>query len=185
MARKPREDFPGAIHHVYARGNAQQDIYLDDHDRAVYLILLGQSVRRYRWHCLAFCLMDNHVHLLVETPSGNLGAGMQRLHGLYAQSFNKRHRRSGHLFQGRFGAVRMKTDAQLLVTARYILRNPVEAGLCRDAADWPWSSHPAVLARGAPAWLNTARLLAYFGTDGGDPRRRYAAYVRGSDPLTA
>ena len=177
MARKPREEAPEAVHHAYARGNGHQAVFLDDDDRVVYLTLLGQVVARYRWRCLAFCLMRNHVHLLVETPAAGLGAGMQRLHGVYAQSFNRRHRRSGHLFQGRFGAVRMETDAQLLQTARYIARNPVEAGLCDDPAHWPWSSHAAAIAAIAPAWLDTARLLARFGADGGDPLRRYADFV--------
>ena len=184
MARKPRQDVPDAVHHAYARGNGRLDIFLDDDDFFVYLTLLGQVVTRYRWRCLAFCLMHNHVHVLVETPAAGLGAGMQRLHGCYAQGFNKRHRRSGHLFQGRFGAVPMESDAQLLQTARYIARNPVEAGLCDDPAHWPWSSHAAAIAAIAPAWLDTPRLLQYFGADGGDPLRRYADYVRGSDPLT-
>ena len=165
------------MHHAYARGNGRQAVFFDDDDRVVYLTLLGQVVARFRWRCLAFCLMRNHVHLLVETPAAGLGAGMQRLHGVYAQSFNRRHRRSGHLFQGRFDAVRMETDAQLLQTARYIARNPVEAGLCDDPAHWPWSSHAAAIASVAPAWLDTARLLARFGADGGDPLRRYADFV--------
>jgi putative transposase len=177
MARNPREEAPGAVQHAYARGNRQQRIYLDDEDRWMYLALLGGVIKRSRWRCLSFCLMDNHVHLLVETPAAGLGTGMQRLHGLYAQWFNRRHRRSGHLFQGRFGSVQMASDAQLLETARYIARNPVEAGLCRDAADWPWSSHRAAVRDAAPVWLDTGRLLEYFGADGGDPLQRYLDMV--------
>jgi REP element-mobilizing transposase RayT len=152
-------------------------IYLDDADRERYLALLGQVVERHRWHCLAFCLMHNHVHLLIQTPEPDLGRGMQRLHGIYAQYFNRRHRRSGHLFQGRFGAVVMRSDAQLLMAARYIARNPVEAGLCRDAADWTWSSHVATIDSVRPRWLDTQRLLGHFGADGGDSLGRYVEFV--------
>jgi putative transposase len=169
------------MHHAYARGNNRQDIFLDCTDRVVYLTLLGQVVKRYRWRCLAFCLMRNHVHLLIETQVEVLGAGIHRLHGLYAQSFNKRHGRCGHLFQERFGSVPMESDQQILEVTRYIARNPVAAGLCADAADWSWSSHAAVLASGGPAWLDTGRLLEYFGQDGGDPLRRYADFVSKGD----
>ena len=99
MPRRPREELADAIHHVYARGNDRRAIYLDDGDRAAYLAMLGRVVVMKGWRCLAYCLMDNHVHLLIETPEPNLGSGMQRLHGLYAQSHNERHGRSGHLFQ--------------------------------------------------------------------------------------
>ena len=177
MPRKPREEFPGAVVHVYARGNRKQAIYVDDEDRVVYLRILGEVVRRQRWRCLAYCLMKNHVHLLIETPEPNLGSGMQRLHGLHAQQFNKRHRHSGHLFQGRYGAVVIKTDEQLLTVARYIVRNPVEAGLCENVDAWPWGSHAALVRGAAPRWLDSARLLAYFGAAGGDPRRRYDEFV--------
>jgi putative transposase len=178
MPRKLRNEFPGAVVHVYARGNRKQVIYVDDADRAVYLRLLGEVVVRQRWVCLAYCLMRNHVHLLVETPEANLAAGMQRLHGLHAQRFNKRHKHIGHLFQGRYGAVGMKTDAQLLQVARYIARNPVEAGLCRAAEAWPWGSHAAVMRGSGPAWLDSARLLGYFGAAGGEPHDRYEEFVR-------
>lgn len=171
------------MQHVYARGNAKQLIYLDDVDRRMYLSLLAQAVQRYGWRCLAFCLMDNHVHLMLETPLPNLARGMQRTHGLYAQSFNRRHRRCGHLFQGRFGSVLVTSDAQFLMTVRYIARNPVEAGLCDDAAEWPWSSHAALLAGACPAWLDSARLLGQLGADGGDPLRRYADLVGWTEPL--
>jgi putative transposase len=177
MPRRPREELAGAIHHVFARGNAKQAIYLDDADRERYLALLGRAVVRQRWRCLAFCLMDNHVHLLVETPVPNLGRGMQWLHSLYAQAFNQRHSRAGHVFQGRFGAVRMKSDAQLLLVARYIARNPVEGGLCGEPSDWPWSSHATGFEQPGPAWLDTPRLLDFFGAGGGEARRRYADFV--------
>jgi putative transposase len=169
----------GGVHHVFARGNGKRDIFFVDLDRVLYLRLLGQVVDRQRWRCLAYCLMDNHMHLLVETPEPNLGAGMGRLQGLYAQTFNRRHGRCGHVFGGRFGSVLVRTDAQLLAVAHYIALNPVEAGLCRDAAQWRWGSHAAVVNGGmVPAWLDVQRLLGYFGAAGGDPERRYAEFVR-------
>jgi putative transposase len=178
VPRKPREQFPGAVNHVFARGNRQQNIYLDDTDRERYLDLLEQVVIRYAWCCLAYCLMPNHVHILVETPEPNLAEGMQRLHSLYAQMFNKKHGHVGHVFQGRYGAVLMRTDAQLWTVARYIARNPVEAGLCERPGDWAWSSHAATVRGSSPAWLDAARLLGYFAATGGRPREQYAAFVR-------
>jgi putative transposase len=178
MARKPRNEFPGAVMHVFARGVRRHAIYVDDVDRHSYLALLGQVVVRQGWHCLAYCLMKNHVHLLLETPQPNLAAGMHRLHGLHAQAFNKRHRHTGHVFQGRYGAVAVRKDAQLLAVARYIALNPVEARLCAQPAEWPWGSHAAVIGGTAPRWLDVDRLLGYFGADGGDPGRRYVDFVR-------
>jgi REP element-mobilizing transposase RayT len=148
---------------VYARGNDQQAIFRHDGDRRIYLRLLGTVTVRRRWRCLSYCLMDNHVHLLLETPGGNLGAGMQQLQGNYAQSHNVRHRRSGHLFQGRYGAVRVTTDAQLWATAAYIARNPVDAGLCDRPEEYRWSSHGAWAEEREPVWLDRARLRWYLG----------------------
>lgn len=161
--------------HVFARGNDRRLIYRDDVDRRVYLTMLGGTVKQLRWRLLAFCLMDNHVHLLVETPEANLGQGIQRMHGLYGHEFNRRHRRSGHVFQGRYGAVRIKTDEQLWMAAAYIAMNPVAAGFCHAPEEWPWSSHRAVVGGKAPAWVDVSRLISYFESAGGDPRRRYAA----------
>jgi REP element-mobilizing transposase RayT len=177
VPRKLREEFPDAVHHAYARGVNRVVIFLDDEDRERYLALLGQAVERHGWHCLAFCLMHNHVHLLVKTPAADLGRGIQRLHGVYAQYFNRRHGRSGHLFQGRFGTKVMRTDAQLLLAARYIALNPVKAGLCREATQWRWSHHRAALNGSRPGWLDVPLLLEYFGVDGGDPLARYLDFV--------
>ena len=177
MPRKPREEVAGGVHHVYARGNDRRRIFHDDGDRHAYLELLGLVIARQRWQCLAYCLMDNHLHLLVETPEPNLGAGMQRLHGAYGRSFNCRHRRGGHLFQGRYGSVRLKSDAHLWTAAAYIAANPVDARTCTRPEEWPWSSHVLLLEGRAPAWLDSCRLLSYFGAAGGDPRLRYLAAV--------
>ncbi len=158
--------------HVFARGNDKGLIYRDDLDRTTYLRMLRGTIKQFRWRLLAYCLMDNHVHLLIETPEANLGAGMQRMHGLYAREFNSRHRRSGHLFQGRYGSVRIKTDEQLWAVAVYIAMNPVEAGLCRVPEAWPWSSHSMALSGAAPEWVAVTHLLGYFAAaEGSDPLR--------------
>jgi putative transposase len=157
MPRSPRENFEGTIHHVYARGVAGTDIYRDDLDRQLYLRLLAEVTVRFEWNCLAHCLMTNHVHLLVETPRANLAEGMQGLHGTYAQKFNWRHERSGHLFQGRYGETRIKSDAHLHTATMYIVRNPVEAGLCASPSDWRWLQYEAALTRqGIPLEPSTA-----------------------------
>jgi REP element-mobilizing transposase RayT len=160
------------VHHVYARGNRQQRIYLDDRDRSEYLRLLGEAVFDHEWRCLAFCLLDNHLHLVIETPQPNLGDGMQWLHGTYARIFNDRHRRSGHLFQGRFGAKPIRTDPQLWAVVRYVALNPVAAGVCSTPQQWPWGS-----CGRQPPWLDQARLLQYLGAAGGNPWRRYAQLI--------
>ena len=175
VTRKPREDEAGAVQHAYGRGNEKRPIFRDDVDRRHFLKCLGLVVEATDWLCLGFCLMDNHFHLLIETPRPNLAEGMHRLQTAYAKWFNERHGRVGHLFQGRYGSKRMRSEAQLWTTAAYIARNPVEAGLCGDPADWRWSSHRFVLDGHAPKWLAVDRLLWHFGGVGGDPRSVYAA----------
>ena len=145
--------------HVFARGNDRRLIYRDDADREMYLRMLRGTVKQQRWRLLAYCLMENHVHLVVETPQANLAVGMQRMHSLHAREFNARHRRSGHVFQGRYGAVPIKTDEQLAATAVYVAMNPVEAGLCTSPDEWPWSSRAAVSAGQRPDWIDVTRLV--------------------------
>lgn len=172
----------GAVHHVYARGNARRLIYLDDRDRQRYLDLLAHVVAAKDWACMAYCLMPNHVHLLIETLRPNLGDGMQWLHGRYAAMFNKRHATDGHLFQGRYGAVRVTSDAQLWTVSAYIARNPVAAGLCAKPHEWRWSSYAANVNRSAPAWLAADRLLSYLASFSGQRRRKPPRSVELSSP---
>ena len=177
VPRKPRDESAGAIHHVYARGNDRMAIFEDDRDRVAYLALLGDVVLRMGWRCLAYCLMPNHVHLLVETPEPNLGAGMCRLQGEYARRFNARHDRVGHLFERRYGSTRVKDDPQLWTVVAYIARNPVAAGLCDRPELWRWGSHTLMADEThGPAWLDVARLYAFLsglvGGPGGDAYRR-------------
>ncbi len=159
MSRKPRQEVAGGVFHVYARGNDRNDLFLDATDRRKYLSFLGRTVRRQRWFLLGYCLMPNHVHLLIETPEANLAPGMHRLHSPYAQVFNKRHGRVGHLFQGRYGAVQVTTDAYFATVVRYIAVNPVSSRLVELPCDWPWSSHRALAGReDPPPWLAVRRL---------------------------
>ncbi len=185
MARAPRSELAAGVHHVYARGNNRQAIFFDDVDRRTYLRILGRTVHLCEWRCLAFCLMLNHVHLLIETTRPNLGVGMHRAHGQYAQTFNRRHRRCGHVFQGRYGSVTVDDEAHFWTVAGYIAANPVAAGLCARPSEWHWGSYCAVMRGGAPSWLDEARLLAHLGASGGDPLRRYAelAQPKGDSPL--
>jgi putative transposase len=164
MPRPPRPLIAGGIYHVFNRGVAQLPIYLDTRDRVGFLDLLADVVDRGSWKCMAYCLMGNHFHLLVDTPNADLDRGMQRLEGVYAQHFNRRYERDGHLFHRRYGANPLDEDDVIRYVARYIVRNPVRAGICRQAGDWPWSSHRATLGHvRPPTFLAAESLLRLFG----------------------
>ena len=128
---------------MICRGNRRQSIFADDFDRDRYLWLLAAACRAGRWRVLAYCLMTNHVHLVLETPEGTLSRGMQLLSGRYAQAFNVRHGYAGHLFQGRFHAELVEDNGYGLELARYVDLNPVRAGAAARAAAWRWSSYRA------------------------------------------
>jgi putative transposase len=124
---------------VTTRGVARQPISRNDDDRRLFLVLLARVTRRTSWDCHAFCLMPNHHHLIVETHQDVLSVGLRQLNGRYAQAFNERHERSGHLFGDRFAAFVIRDEEHLRAATEYVLQNPVRAGLCRRAADWRWS----------------------------------------------
>ena len=145
MARPLRIEFPGAVYHVTSRGNARQKIYRNDEDRETFLATLGWVVERFGWICHSYCLMDNHFHLLIETPLPNLSRGMRQLNGVYTQKFNRRHNRVGHLFQGRFKSIVAERDSYLLELARYIVLNPVRAKMVKAPEHYPWSSYRPIL----------------------------------------
>lgn len=178
MARPLRLAFPHAVYHVTSRGNARQKIVRDDQDRQAWLSVLGHVIDRFGWLCHAYCLMDNHYHLLVETPRANLSLGMRQLNGVYTQAFNRRHRRVGHLFQGRFKAILVEKDVHLLELSRYVVLNPVRAGLVARPEQWPWSSYGATAGRDAvPAYLTVEWLLGQFGTRLRKAQRAYQEFV--------
>jgi REP element-mobilizing transposase RayT len=178
MTRPLRLEFPGALYHVTARGNAKQSVFHDDDDRKRFLLLLARQVNHLQWCLHAYCLMGNHYHLLLETPEPNLSRGMQTLNSAYSQYFNKRRDRVGHVFQGRYHAVIVEKEHYLLELSRYIVLNPVRAGLVSGPARWPWSSYLATagMAR-VPVFLTVDWLLAQFGPTRESARRAYGRFV--------
>jgi REP element-mobilizing transposase RayT len=140
VARLPRSALAeGQFFHLYARGVDHLTIFRDRDDRLRFLQLLAAVTEREAWRCHAFCLMDTHVHLIVEAALARVSRGMQSLLGLYARHFNDRHRRSGHLFGDRFGAQLIESEPYLEIAVEYVLHNPVRAGMVESASDWPWS----------------------------------------------
>lgn len=178
MARPLRISYPGAVYHVTARGNARQRIVRDVADRVRFVELLAAVVDQYGVRCHAWVLMANHYHLLVETPHANLSPAIRHLNGVYTQAFNRRHRRVGHLFQGRFTAILVEKDRYLLELCRYIVLNPVRAKLVRHPRAWPWSSYRTTSGEGPGApWLTTDWLLGQFGGRRGKAQAAYRQFV--------
>jgi len=178
MARPLRIEFEGALYHVTSRGDRREPIYEDDEDRNTFLHTLSGVVERFHWICHAYCLMGNHYHLVVETPEGKLSKGMRQLNGVFTQASNRRHKRSGHLFQGRFKAILVDRDAHLLELTRYVVLNPVRAGMVKTPGDWAWSSYRAMVGEAAvPSWLAVDGLLSLFDPRRGQARRRYRRFV--------
>ena len=155
MARPLRLEFPNALYHITSRGDRRENIYDDDTDRIIFLETLGKVVADYNWLCHSYCLMDNHYHLIIETLDSNLSKGMRQLNGVFTQATNRRHSRSGHLFQGRYKAILVDKDQYLLELARYVVLNPVRAkGMIRNIEDWPWSNYLAFIGHTkAQEWL--------------------------------
>ena len=177
MARPLRLEFAGALYHLTARGNARADIFADDADRRLFLELLGKEIVQQGWRCYAYCLMDNHYHLLIETPEPNLVAGMRRFNGVYTQAFNRRHGRVGHVFQGRYKSILVDKDSYGLELSRYIVLNPVRARMVKRAQQWAWSSYRATVGAAAPpAWLDAQWVLGQFG--GRNAAAAYERFVR-------
>jgi len=186
MARPIRIEYDGAVYHVMARGNQGQAIFADDLDRQVWLETLAEGCAKTGWRIHAHVMMGNHYHLLVETPEGNLVAGMKWLQGTYTQRYNSRHSVFGHLFQGRYKALVVDGAAgnYFGVVSTYIHLNPARAGLIQAGveplAGYRWSSYPWYLKprRPRPGWLITERVLGNLGLEPGD-RKGYEAYMEG------
>jgi REP element-mobilizing transposase RayT len=165
MPRPLRQDYPGATHHVFTRGVARSTIAVDATDYERTLFLLERAASRFELVCHAWCYLPNHSHLLVTSQLGNLSSAMHWLGTCTAQSFNRRHERVGHLFQGRFGSRLVEDDGYLLELARYVPLNPVRAGLCHSPADWPWSSYAATVGLTTPpSFLNASAFLGVLGS---------------------
>lgn len=178
MARPLRIEYAGALYHVTSRGDRQEAIFDDDQDRRAFLNVVGQVVSRFRWRCHAYCLMSNHYHLMIETPEANLTKGMRHLNGVFTQWSNRRHKRSGHLFQGRYKAILVDQDSYFLELARYIVLNPVRAAMVKHPRLWAWSSYGATVGVSpTPVWLATDDLLAEFGKRRTVARQKYQQFI--------
>ena len=125
MARPLRLEFSGALYHITSRGDRREDIFYNNSDRTLFLEILAHTCQRYNWLCHSYCLMSNHYHLIVETLDGNLSKGMRQLNGVYTQQINKKHTKTGHLFQGRYKAILVDKECYLLEVSRYVVLNPV------------------------------------------------------------
>lgn len=178
MSRALRIEFPGAYYHITSRDNARSAIYLNDESRRYFLTLLQQVCERFRWFCHAYCLMDYHYHLLIETAESNLSKGMRQLNGVFTQWVNRTFGRVGHLFQGRYKAILVESDAYLLELCRYIVLNPVRAHMCHEASEWLWSSYRSTAGLCHPYdFLKIEAVLASFDVSFGAAQDKYRDFV--------
>lgn len=178
MARALRIQYPGSIWHVTARGNERRSIVSDDADRRLLLDLLGEAVERFQWIVFQYVLMTNHFHLVLQLTEETLSSGMRWLNSRYAQAFNRRHDRTGHLFQGRFHGRLVEKERYLLEVLRYVVLNPVRAKMVSHPEAYVWSGHCALagLCR-APSWLAVAQTLRCFAPEPEDARSLYVRFV--------
>jgi REP element-mobilizing transposase RayT len=178
MNRPLRIEFPGALYHVTARGDRRSNIFRDETDRLVWLQMLGDVCAQANYAVHAFCQMGNHYHLLLETVDGGLSRGMQQLNSVYSQYFNRRHDLVGHVFQGRYKAILVQKEIYLLELARYIVLNPVRAGVVAKPEDWAWSSYCLTLGNAPPPpWLEIQFTLGKFGDDLTEATAAYRRFV--------
>lgn len=177
MARPLRIEYEGAFYHTTARGNERKRIFFAKSDYEAFIGYLKEAKEKYgaRLHC--YVLMTNHYHLLVETPQGNLSRLMQYLNGTYTSHFNRKRRRSGHLFQGRYKAIVVDRDSYLLELSRYLHLNPVRAGLVVRPEDYPYSSYRAYVSRGKDDLIDRDLILGMISQDRRAGRRGYRDFV--------
>lgn len=177
MARKPRIHNQGGVYHVMLRGNGGQDIFRGNDDYSYFCLLLNEMVFRYGCRIHGFCLMTNHVHLIIQVGETPLSKIIQNLSFRYTRWINKKEKRFGHLFQGRYKAILVEADQYLTVLVRYVHLNPVRSGLVRYPDEYPWSGHRAYLGKDTIPWLTTDFVLSYFGKQLGNSRKKYAEFV--------
>ena len=177
MARKSRIHVPGGVYHVMLRGNGGQVIFPEPADGARFLDLLAEGTTRFGFRCHGYCLMPNHVHLVLQPGAAPLSRAMQNLAFRYSRHVNARERRIGHLFQGRYKAILVDGDAYLLALVRYVHLNPVRARLCDAPGAWRWSGHRAYLGRAAAPWLTTDWVLGLLAPGQRAARAAYRDFV--------
>lgn len=178
MARALRIEYPNAVYHITSRGNAKSKIFLDDQDRENFLTVLGFVVKRYNWLCYTYCLMDNHYHLIIETPEANLSRGMRQINGIYTQKYNLWHRKTGHVLQGRYKSILVEKENYLLELCRYVVLNPVRANIVQNPDDWKWSSYEAAAGlKAIPDFLNVNWILGMFSSNKKLGQKQYCAFV--------
>jgi REP-associated tyrosine transposase len=177
VARKPRVEFAGALYHVICRGNQRQVIFRSDADRQHYLDCLEQYRERYRFKVYAYVLMSNHVHLLIETGRVALSKIMQGLQLRYTGYFNRKYKKVGHLFQGRYQAILCQREAYLLELVRYIHLNPERMRTAMDAGNYRWSSHGAYLGKASVVKVETSAVLGELASVVGKARREYLKLI--------
>jgi len=179
MARPLRIEYQNAVHHVTSRGNARNKIFLGDQDRENFLFVLDAVVKRHNWLCHAYCLMDNHYHLMIETPDANLSRGMRQLNGVYTQKYNWWHSKTGHLFQGRYKSILVDKENYLLELCRYVVLNPVRANMVEKPEEWKWSSYGATAGlKTVPNYLTVDWILGLFSNNKAEAQKRYRKFVR-------
>jgi putative transposase len=178
MAYVPRIEVPHGYYHVGTRGNNKELIYVDDRDRKQFLVLLAHVARKYAWSIYAYCLMGNHYHLVLRlSEAALLSRGMCELNTAYAVGFNGRHGRINHVFGRRFWSEHITTDEYLLEAIRYVVQNPVRAGLSRSCDDWFWSSYRATTGLAKPEpFLVVDDVLSFVAQNATDPVARFQDY---------
>lgn len=178
MARPPRIEFDGAWYHVMNRGAGKRDVFLDNADRRKFLSILGEVRDIWNVEIHAYSLMDNHYHLLVHTPNGNLSASLRHIGAEYTQYYNWKHKTDGPLFRGRFKSILVEKDSYFLSLVRYIHMNPVRAGLCNRPEQHSWTSHAAYIKKIVrPAWLVTDTVLKEFGSSENSGLKKFHEHV--------
>jgi len=177
MARKPRIHIPGGLYHVIFRGNSGQPVFFNAADRYRFYLLLQEGTCRFGYRVHAFCLMTNHIHLLLQVGNIPLSHGMQNLSFRFTRWVNWRQERNGHLFQGRFKAVLVDGASYLLELVRYIHLNPVRAGMVETPEVYPWSGHCAYLGKETLLWLTTDWMLGQFSASAAQANVRYRDFV--------
>jgi len=179
MARPLRIEFEGALYHVTSRGNDKQRIFRSREDRIEFLAFLGQVTQRFGWSITAWVLMTNHFHLVIQTAQPNLSRGMHWLNSTYAGWFNRKHKRSGHLFQGRFNAVLVEKETHFAEVLRYVVLNPVRAHMVEKPEDYKWSSYRATAGYDDAAdWFDAKSALAFFHPDMSQAMADYRDFVQ-------